>query len=198
MTSGIDPNDFERSNRVLMEKITDPLRRRHETNLHSLAKRAHPSTRSEDSIALDPAVMIVVLEARAASERWFPHMATRGNYWTRLQVNRLISIGIPNWCSRHGLLWPESACEQVWLLLDMLHDTGILHFDSDTIEELREPLRCYGQLDENGRPGTAQSIQQCRCYWPTRRQLELGLEENPPPMPDSFDWYRDEQERAAS
>lgn len=198
MTFDSTLTDFERANRIRMDAVAEPLSDCHATLFDAIARFSHPSTGRNSVTELDPTVMTIILEARKEEERWYPHAATRGHYWTRVQINHLISIGVPNWCSLQGLARPENTCEQLWLLLDTLNETGLLHFDSDDIDELREPLRCYGQLDEHGRPGTEQPVHLCRCYWPTARQLHLGLEENPPPMPDSFDWYRNERDRAAS
>lgn len=159
---------------------------------------------------VDHDVLALVLLGRERLERWFTGIETRGHYWTRKQVNHLISIDIPNVCALNALDRPDNYHEHVWLLLGHLAEAGFLHFDSDSIDQLRAPLRCFGELDAEGRPRarsvgaelfagdeSSDDLEPCRCYWPTRKQLELRLEENPPVPPSQFDWYEPERRTAA-
>ncbi len=146
---------------------------------------------------VDPDLLALVLLGRETLERWYPANETRGNYWTRTQTNHLLAMDIPNVCSMNRIPPPMDDPQQLWHLLNYLDAQGLFHFDSDPIEQLREPLHCYAGLDESGlpRPEGKPTAGACRCYWPTRKQLELGLEKAPT-MPDEFAWFGPEREAA--
>jgi len=58
-----------------------------------------------------------------------------------------------NWCSIRRVLLPADVPEAMWHLLDVLVATEPLDHDSDPLDHLRMPLRCYGGLDGSGRHG---------------------------------------------
>jgi hypothetical protein len=60
-----------------------------------------------------------------------------------------------NWCSIRRVLRPADAPEAMWRLLSVLVATDALDHDSDPLDGLRKPLRCYGGLDGSGRHGPA-------------------------------------------
>jgi hypothetical protein len=97
------------------------------------------------------------------------------NRWTRTEAYHVLRCDIPNWCSRHGCLWPAELPQIMWQWFDFLHATGHLHPDSDPVAELRKPLACAGGLDQDGAPlpaGAAGSLP-CECLLPYRETTEL-------------------------
>ena len=72
--------------------------------------------------------------------------------WSRTGVNAVLSVHVFNWCSMHRTLAPDGVPEALWTYLDFLVASGRIDPESDPLRELRKPLRCYGGLDEEGRP----------------------------------------------
>jgi len=143
-------------------------------------------------MANDAEVHRLVVLGLMRLQRWYPAAAVREHYWTRKQTNQLITTDIPNVCSAARIACPPGLASHVWLMVSQLHEANLLHPDSDLLDQIRQPLRCFGKLDAAGRRTDAVTTcpSPCRCYWPTRKQIDLGLEEVPPPMPDSFTWYK--------
>jgi hypothetical protein len=97
-------------------------------------------------------------------------------HWTRTRVNSHLMTRLSNWCSVRRVLIPEDGvCESLWVLLDFLDDTGQLDDDSDDLEQLREPLICYGGLDLDGRlrPEDRESPIECACYFPVGTPMSV-------------------------
>lgn len=86
--------------------------------------------------------------------------------WTRPRVNRLIMCDVFNWCSRHRVFVTEESPELVWHFLDFLAASGRMAPGSDSLDRLREPLMCYGELDGEGlrRPPGQPASFPCECY----------------------------------
>lgn len=179
-------------NRARLARALEPTIESHHQRIDGIASWASAGSH----MAADPILLGLVMAGRERLQRWFPHIETRGDYWTRTQVNHLITIDLHNAATLRGCFRPDDVDEQVWLLLRFLDERRLFHFDSDPIEALCEPLRCYSGLDERGRRGEGEPARPCRCYWPTSKQLELGLESPPPAMPDRFDWYQIERRAA--
>jgi hypothetical protein len=118
-----------------------PWRQRHRPLLAELGAWALSCGRSVD---LDLVALIL-----AAREAGFDK-APPGS-WTRTGVHRCVSVDVPNWCSRAGVLWPLGVPAALWHFLDFMVASERLDRDSDPIEELRKPLMCYGGLDRSGR-----------------------------------------------
>ena len=72
--------------------------------------------------------------------------------WTRTGVTPLLGVDSFNWCSLGQVLHPEGVPEALWLLLGFLAASGRLDRASDSVEELRKPLYCYGGLDRDRSP----------------------------------------------
>jgi hypothetical protein len=101
--------------------------------------------------------------------------------WTRKGVNHCLSIDVNNWCSRTRVLVPEGVSQALWQLLDFMVATDRLHCDSDPLDELRKPLRCYGGLDHTGRPRSDdESALRCECYVTYRGPTYGELSDVPP------------------
>jgi hypothetical protein len=64
------------------------------------------------------------------------------------------TVDVFNRCFIRRVLLPADVPEAMWHVLDMLVATDALDHDSDSLNELRKPLRCYGGLDGSGRQGT--------------------------------------------
>ncbi|WP_028924450.1 hypothetical protein [Pseudonocardia acaciae] len=99
--------------------------------------------------------------------------------WTRTGVYRLLRIGIPNWSTVNGCIWPVEVVPAAWHWLDFLYDTRRMDPASDPLWELRKPLICYGGLDFDGRPRPEdeRSPIPCECHLPYREAAEyLGRE----------------------
>lgn len=175
-----------------LSEVVAPALNRHHTLIDSVATWARSNA---DDLQIDRELLALVLLGKEEFDTWCPAAATRGHYWTRTQINHVLSIDIPNLCSKHAVRRPEGAAQQLWLLIAFLDAEHLLHFDSDTIDRLRGPMHCYAGLDAHGHKAEkgAAPLAPCRCYWPTRKQLDLGLEQPPPPMPDAFDWYAPER-----
>ena len=95
-----------------------------------------------------------------------PDDAAPGGFWTRQTVNALLMRDLPEWCAVHGVSRPYAFPEALWRYFDFLVATGRLHPGSDPLEELRRPLRCYGQLGPSGRwePDDINDPGPCVCY----------------------------------
>ena len=109
----------------------------------------------------------------AADESW--DRETTPTRWERTGVASIARCGIPNWCSRERCLWPEGHLEAMWSWFDFLHDTGRMDPRSDPLAELRKPLACYGDLDQDGRrlPSGAPRQVECECNLPYRETTAL-------------------------
>lgn len=136
---------------------------------------------TEHRRAFDADVLAVILAGRSLAEQWSSAHETRGNYWTRTQVNHLLGKDVPNACGLLSTRRPENDAEQLWNLLHCLASTGLLHFDSDELPDLVDPLHCYAGLDPEGNHLTDEQLEStpphpCRCYRATDKQIRLGLE----------------------
>lgn len=95
--------------------------------------------------------------------------------WTRTGVSQLLRSDLPNWCSLRRCLVPDGDIAALWEWFDFLHATGRLHPDSDPVAELRKPLCCAGELDQDGRPlppGAPREVE-CECSLPYRDGARL-------------------------
>jgi hypothetical protein len=95
--------------------------------------------------------------------------------WTRTGVSQLLRSDLPNWCSRQRCLVPDDDVAALWEWFDFLHATGRMHPDSDPVAELRKPLCCAGELDQDGRPlppGAPREVE-CECSLPYRGGARL-------------------------
>jgi hypothetical protein len=78
---------------------------------------------------------------------------------------QFLTADVFNRCSIRRVLRPADVPEAIWHLLDALATTDALDHDSDPLDELRKPLRCYGGLDGSGR--------QLRRRRPARRAVRV-------------------------
>ncbi len=140
----------------------------------------------ERGVVVEPAKLALVFLGRQRLESWYPATTNRPHYWTRTQVAHLLDLDVPNVCAELRIIRPEVAVE-VWLLIVSLQADGLLHTDSDDLDDLLAPLRCAG-VDEHGRladldPFALHPIAgRCRCFEPTDTQIRLGLEARPTPI----------------
>ena len=95
-----------------------------------------------------------------------PDDAETATFWTRTLVNALLMQAIPDWCLTHSTTCPHLLPEAIWRFLDFLAETDRLHAESDPIVELRRPLRCLGQLGDDGRwdEGLGADPGPCVCF----------------------------------
>lgn len=104
-----------------------------------------------------------------------PGDAVAPTRWTRTGVSRFLRSDLPNWCSRRRCLVPDGDVAALWEWFDFLHATGLLHPGSDPVAELRKPLCCAGELDQDGRPlppGAPRDVE-CECWLPYRDGARL-------------------------
>lgn len=80
-----------------------------------------------------------------------PTEVVPATFWTRTVVNALLLPVIPDWCHANSTVCPHDLPEVMWRYIDFLVETGRLHPASDPLPELRRPLRCLGQLGDDGR-----------------------------------------------
>lgn len=124
--------------------------------------------------------------------------------WTRPRVNWLIMCDVFNWCSRHRVLVPEEVPELIWHFLDFLAASGRFAPGSDPLERLREPLMCYGGLDDEGlrRPPGQPAPFPCECYlevappripgcsrWRTNAGVMVEMQRPAPDEPELASWW---------
>lgn len=132
-----------------------PTRQRH----HALVEAARQWALDERSWLPPDLVALIVIGWPYAVEATcedgtllaVPDDAEPATFWTRTLVNALLMEGIPDWCLTHSTVCPHNLPEAIWRFVDFLAATGRLHPDSDPVVELRRPLRCLGQLGDDGR-----------------------------------------------
>ena len=95
-----------------------------------------------------------------------PDDAETATFWTRTLVNALLMQAIPDWCLTHATIVPHQLPEAIWRFFDFLAETDRLHAESDPVVELRRPLRCLGQLGDDGRwdEGLGADPGPCVCF----------------------------------
>ena len=73
---------------------------------------------------------------------------------------------IPGWCLARATVCPHQLPEAIWRFVDFLAATDRLHAESDPVVELRRPLRCLGQLGDDGRWDEALGADPgpCMCF----------------------------------
>jgi hypothetical protein len=117
---------------------------------------------------------------------------------------QFLTADVFNWCSIRCVLLPADVPEAMWHLLDVLVATDALDHDSDPLDELRKPLRCYGGLDGSGRDGptttagpssgaSATSLTDGRCiasFEPTQLEPAVrdGRDRPGPAVRREWDW----------
>ena len=139
------------------EAIAAPLRARHHDAIRSLATWSLERGRRCD---LDVAA--------ACLDALEPLRDADGYRLTRPAVTGVLVSEVRNIASAGRALLPEQWPTVLWSVLTWLHDDGRLHARSDPLDVLREPLRCYGMLDEDGHPmpqGDDVDFA-CQCYVP--------------------------------
>lgn len=82
---------------------------------------------------------------------------------TKVGVNDLLGSRCFNWCSLRRTLTPDRIPETLWVLLDFLYATDRVHPDSDPLEEVRKPLRCYCGLGDDGERRSDEEIDRDRA-----------------------------------
>jgi hypothetical protein len=88
--------------------------------------------------------------------------------WTKRDLIDFLSVDLFNWCSIRQVLLPDQVPEALSHLLEVLVATDALDDDSDPLDELSKPLRCYGGLEATGqrRPESDNESERerCECY----------------------------------
>jgi hypothetical protein len=95
----------------------------------------------------------------------------------RPTVNQILWADVWNLSQMLGTLLPEHWHVELCTVIGWLDDSGVLDARSDPLAVLREPLRCYGLLDEDGRPMPEGSDVDfaCQCYVPYEPTLPPGI-----------------------
>ena len=142
-----------------------PIRARHHADVMAVAawclERGRPCDR--DVIAL----CLHVLE---------PHRSDGRFDLDRPTVMELLGADLWNEATLLGSSLPEGAPQALWSVLTWLHDCGRLG-GATPVDVLREPLRCYGGLGEDGIPmavGTDIDFG-CQCFVPYDSTLPAGI-----------------------
>ncbi|MGH9185331.1 MAG: hypothetical protein ACRD0U_05900 [Acidimicrobiales bacterium] len=151
---------------------------------------------------LDPASVALVC---AGAEFGFAAGDNPLTRWTRPRVNDLVMRDAHNWSTMHHATVPEDLPRVIWRFLAFLHATGRLDPSSDPLDNLREPLMCYGGLDADGQPrprGTPAPFP-CQCYfnvrvpsrpglsqWETPGGVVIELRRPSPAEPRLVDWWK--------
>lgn len=145
-----------------------PLRARHRELLAELASWSLAAGRP---VSLDVAALALDVLARHRVEGGELHRMQRPD------VARALQYDVRNRASMLTTLLPEGVPGAVWSVVTFLHDTGRLCPDSDPVDALREPLRCYGGLgpDGNRRPEGEDIDFPCQCYVPHDPTLPPGM-----------------------
>jgi hypothetical protein len=148
------------------EAVAAPLRARHHHEIRSLAtwslERGRPCDLDVAAACLD------VLERRRGTE---------GYRLDRPTVTGVLVSEVPNVAGLAGALLPAHWPTVLWSVLTWLHDAGRLHRSCDPLDVLREPLRCYAMLGEDGHPmPEGHDVDfACQCYVPYDSSLLPGV-----------------------
>jgi hypothetical protein len=147
--------------------VAAPIRAKHHESLRRLAAWSLAHGRSCD---LDVAALCVdaldryrSTTGRVLLDRPTVHQIQWADLWNLSQIL--------------GTLLPEQWPMDLWTILGWLDDEDLLDPGSAPLAVLREPLRCYGALDETGRPmpeDTEPDIA-CQCYIPYDPSLPPGI-----------------------
>jgi hypothetical protein len=115
-------------------------------------------------------------------------MASVANPVVVVDLIQFRTADVFNRCSIRRVLRRADVPEAMWHLLDVLVATDALDHDSDPLDELRKPLRCYGGLDGSGRqaPTTAGPSSGASATTPTegRRMASFEPTQLEPAVPD--------------
>ena len=147
--------------------VAAPLRARHHEALGRLAAWSLTHGRSCDldvaALCLDALDAYRSATGRVLLDRPTVHQVQWADVWNLSQT-----LG--------GLL-PDDWHTELWAILGWLDDEELLDPLSAPLAVLREPLRCYGLLDEHGEPlpeDTEPDIA-CQCYIPYDPDLPAGV-----------------------
>jgi hypothetical protein len=105
------------------------------------------------------------------------HACTAGFLIDRPDVDALVGHRALNEASLRRTILPRDWPTTVWTVLGWAHDEEQLDPASAPLDVLREPLRCYGRLDPDGRPmpGGGEVDFGCQCKIPYDPALPPGI-----------------------
>lgn len=147
--------------------VVAPLRARHHDDICRLAawSLAHgrPCDRDVAAVCLQ-----AVDEHRRSADRVLLDRPT---------VQQILWADVWNISQALGARLPEHWHTELWTILGWLEAEDLLDPRSAPLAVLREPLRCYGRLDEVGQPlpaGVEPDVA-CQCYIPYDPNLPPGI-----------------------
>jgi hypothetical protein len=162
------PTAVRTSARPPFAAVVAPLRSRHHDLLRRLARWSLAHGRSCD---LDTAALCLdALDAHRSSS------GSGSVLLDRPTVHQILWADVWNLSQTLGALLPQQWPVDLWTVLGWLDHEKLLDRRSAPLDVLREPLQCFGGLDETGHPrppGTESGVP-CQCHVPYDADLPPG------------------------